>query len=63
MPAKTRFSVTLDDQEFTTLDGVAEKHRISIAWLVRQVVVDFLERYRSKEIQLPLPLAGLRRTS
>ncbi|MDD9996393.1 MAG: ribbon-helix-helix domain-containing protein [Rhodospirillaceae bacterium] len=60
MPAKTRFSVALDDDEYETLANVAEKYRISMAWLVRQAVADFLERYRHNETQLPLPLAGTR---
>ena len=60
MPAKTRFSVALDDQEHAALAIVAEKRRISMAWLVRQAVADFLERYRSEETQLPLPLATSR---
>ncbi len=60
MPAKTRFSVALDDQEYAALALVAEEHRISMAWLVRQAVADFLERYRNEETQLPLPLAASR---
>ena len=54
MATKTRFSVALDNQEYAALAVVAEKHRISMAWLVRQAVVDFLERYRNEETQLPL---------
>ena len=60
MPAKTRFSVALDDDEYETLAVVAEKYRISMAWLVRQAVADFLERYQHNETQLPLPLAASR---
>ena len=60
MPAKTRFSVALEDQEYAALAVVAEKHRISMAWLVRQAVADFLERYRNDETQLPLPLVASR---
>ena len=54
MATKTRFSVALDDQEYVALGVVAEKHRISMAWLVRQAVADFLERYRNEETQLSL---------
>lgn len=60
MPTKTRFSVALDDREYAALATVAERHRISMAWLVRQAVTDFLERYRNEEVQLPLPLAASR---
>ena len=54
MATKTRFSVALDNQEYVALGVVSEKHRISMAWLVRQAVADFLERYRNEETQLPL---------
>ena len=60
MPTKTRFSVALEDEEYAALAMVAEKHRISMAWLVRQAVADFLERYRDEEAQLPLPLVSAR---
>ncbi len=60
MATKTRFSVALDDQEYATLAAVAEKHRISMAWLVRQAVADFLERYRDENTQLPLRLTMTR---
>ena len=58
MPAKTRFSVALEDEEYSALAEVAEKHRISMAWLVRQAVANFLERYRDEEAQIPLPLVA-----
>ena len=60
MPAKTRFSVALEDEEYSALAVVADKHRISMAWLVRQAVADFLDRYRNDETQIPLPLAASR---
>ena len=58
MTAKTRFSVALDEQEYVELSSMAEKHRVSMAWLVRHAVTEFLERYRSEELQLPFRLTG-----
>ena len=58
MNAKTRFSVALDEQEYAELSAMAEKHRVSMAWLVRHAVTEFLEQYRSEELQLPLRLTG-----
>ena len=40
MVAKTRFSVALDEQEYAELAAMAEKHRVSMAWLVRHAVTD-----------------------
>ena len=59
MAAKTRFSVALDEQEYAELSAMAEKHRVSMAWLVRHAVTEFLERYRSEELQFPLRLTGV----
>ena len=56
MAAKTRFSVALDEGEYAELLDLADKHRISMAWIVRQAVADFLERCRHEEPQLSLRL-------
>jgi len=58
MAAKTRFSAALDEQEYAELAAMAEKHRVSMAWLVRHAVREFLERYRSEDLQLPLRLTS-----
>ena len=54
MSAKQRISVSLSTQEHQELSALAEKHRISLAWLGRQAVTEFLERYRNRDLQLPL---------
>lgn len=54
MSAKPRISVSLSRQEYQELSALAEKHRISLAWLGRQAVTEFLDRYRDRELQLPL---------
>ena len=41
MTAKTRFSVALDDHVYAELATMAEKHRVSMAWLVRYAVGEF----------------------
>jgi hypothetical protein len=51
---KHRLAVNLDDQEFAALADMADKHDVSLAWLGRQAVLEFIERYRNE--QLPLPL-------
>ena len=55
MAAKTRFSVALDDGEYAELLDPADKHRISMAWIVRRAVAEFLERCRHEQ-QRPLRL-------
>lgn len=51
-----RVSVGLSDGEYTELQALSEKHRVSLAWLGRQAITEFLERYRNQELQLPLIL-------
>ena len=56
MAAKIRFSVALNVNEYAELATMAEKHRVSMAWLVRNAVAEFLDRYRDEDTQLPLRL-------
>ena len=56
MATKQRISVSLGDKEYKELSALAGKYRISLAWIGRQAVAEFLERYRDRELQLPLNL-------
>lgn len=52
----SRVSVGLSAKEYTELKALSDKHRISLAWLGRQAIVEFLERSQNRELQLPLIL-------
>lgn len=58
MVAKPRISFTLPEDEYRELSALAEKHRISLAWLGRQAVVEFLERHQDHGLQFPLTLTS-----
>jgi hypothetical protein len=51
---KHRIAINLDDGEFSELDAMADRHDVSLSWIGRQAVLEFLSRY--KDQQLPLPL-------
>ena len=51
---KQRISINLPDSEYTELAALAEKHNISMAWIGRKAILDFLERNRENPLQLPL---------
>jgi predicted transcriptional regulator len=51
---KHRIAVNLDDEEFEELSAMAEKHDVSLSWLGRRAVLEYLDQYRNR--QLPLPL-------
>ena len=54
MVAKPRISISLPEREYGELRALADKHHISLSWLGRQAVAEFLERYQDRELQLPL---------
>lgn len=54
----TRVTVSVDDRDYEQLAALAEEHRVSLAWLVRYAVSDFLQRYREDQLQLPLELTA-----
>ena len=60
MVAKTRFSVALNANEYNELAAMAERHRVSMAWLVRSAVAEFLDRHREEDAHLPLRLSSVR---
>ena len=59
-PPTTRVTVSVDTHDHEQLVALAQEHRVSLAWLVRYAVADFLERYRQQQLQLPLDLTDRR---
>lgn len=55
---KLRISISLREPEYRELAALAEKHSISLAWLGRQAVVEFLERYHAGQLRLPLTMSS-----
>ena len=49
-------TVNLEDREYAELSALSDRHRVSLAWLVRQAVIEFLERRDNEDLQLPLIL-------
>ena len=60
MAAKPRISISLPEHEYRELSALAEKHHISLGWLGRQAIAEFLERYKDRELQLPLTMPSQR---
>lgn len=63
MAANHRVTVNLDAPEYSQLSALADKHRISLAWLGRRAIVEFLERNEREEPQFPLRLPSQRADS
>jgi predicted transcriptional regulator len=58
----TRVTITLDEADHKQVAALASEYRVSIAWVVRYAVADFLERHRGEQLQLALNLPGARRS-
>ena len=54
MSSTQRISVNLSPEEHRQLAALAEKARVSKAWLGRRAITELLDRYREREFQLPL---------
>jgi hypothetical protein len=51
---KHRIAVSLSDNEFGELVAMANKYDVSLSWLGRQGILEFIARYRAEQLQLPL---------
>ena len=63
MAASFRVTVNLEEPEYAVLSALSGKHRVSLAWLGRQAIIEFLERHEDEEVQLPLMLSAARRSA
>jgi hypothetical protein len=51
---KHRIAANLTDAEFSELAAMAHKYDVSLAWIGRRAVLDFIDRYRTEQLYLPL---------
>ena len=63
MAAKNRVTVNLEDWEYRELSALSDRHRVSLAWLGRQAIIEMLERREDEGLQLPLSLSPERRNA
>ena len=54
MSSTQRISVNLSPEEHRQLATLAEKARVSKAWLGRRAITELLERYGEREFQLTM---------
>lgn len=53
--APVRLSVGLDPASYARLSWLANRHDVSLAWMIRKAVADFIER-QEEDDQAELPL-------
>jgi hypothetical protein len=51
---KHRVAANLTDAEFGELAGMARQYDVSLGWLGRKAILEFLSRYRTQQLELPL---------
>ena len=53
----TRISVSLEAEDHRDLNLIAEKSDVSVAWVIRRAIAEFLDKHRGLAFgQLPLAL-------
>jgi len=52
----TRITVSLPEREHAALTALAHKYDVSLSWLTRKAVIEFLQRYGRGGAQLTLDL-------
>jgi predicted transcriptional regulator len=55
---KHRIAANLNDAEFSELAAMAEKYDVSLSWLSRKAILEFIDRYQAEQLQLPLRQPG-----
>ena len=53
-----RITVSLQDAEHAALSALADRCDVSLSWITRQALSEFLERYENGDVQLPLQLGA-----
>lgn len=60
MSSKNRITVNLSEAEFIALEELAERSKVSKAWIGRHAISSLLDQARQDQIQWPLPLTGFK---
>jgi hypothetical protein len=60
---KHRLAANLTDGEFAELAQMARKYGVSLSWLGRKAILDFIDRYRNEQLPLPLSTEAARLSS
>lgn len=60
---KNRVSVGLTSEEYEALRELAAQYEISMAWLGRRAIGEFLESHQNRELPLPFGRPGAQETS
>lgn len=50
---KHRIAANLTDAEFGELAAMADKYDVSLSWLGRKAILEFIDRYHSEQLRLP----------
>lgn len=54
----TRLTVSLEEQDYRTLNEIALERDASVSWVIRQAIRQFIEATPRSTDQVPLPDSG-----
>lgn len=60
---KKRLSISLEPRSHAALESLAAEHDVSVAWLARRAISEFIERQERAQQDLPLVRSGGERAS
>ena len=60
---KKRLSISLEPRNHAALESLAAAHDVSVAWLARRAISEFIERQEQGQQELPLLRSGSERAS
>ena len=55
---KKRLSISLEPRSHAALENLAAEHDVSVAWLARRAISEFIERQDKAQQELPLTRPG-----
>lgn len=58
-----RITVSLSESDYKELMAMAEQHDVSLSWLARQAITEFLEHHKNTSMQLPMHLTAGRKAA
>ncbi len=56
-----RITVSLPENDHTELMAMAEHYDVSLSWLARQAITEFIARHENASMQLPMHLTATRK--
>ena len=55
MQKQHRISISLSDHEYAAVKNISENYQVSLAWIGRRAIAEFLDRHQDSDTSTILP--------